>query len=92
MQIDKPDDDYFLYETQSSEVFVAPGVRLEVRGASTSSTVERAPLRRSSFLSRRPRIHPRSLVGMALIGAAAIASVLLARAAMKRRAKPWYRM
>lgn len=93
MQIDKPDGDdqpFASHTTTARELFVEPAAPLPPEPPQplfdrTSGAMPRMSERRGL------RIHPRSLLGIALIGGATIGAMLLGRAAMKRGTKVWYR-
>jgi|GEM_PF-49241 len=93
MQIDKPDADEPLasHTTKARELFVEPAAPLPPEPPQplfdqTSGAMPRVTERRAGS-----RVHPRSLLGMALIGGATLGAMLLGRSVMKRRTRLWYR-
>ena len=93
MQIDKPDGDepFASHTVTARELFVEPASPLPPEPPQplfgrTGGTMPHVSGGRS-----RSRIHPRSLLGMAVIGGATIGAMLIGRAVMKRSTKVWYR-
>ena len=92
MQIDKPDGDelFSSHTTTARELFVEPAAPLPPEPPQPLFNQSGGMMPRVLERAGR-RIHPRSLLGMALIGGATIGAMLLGRTVMKRRTKIWYR-
>jgi tryptophan-rich sensory protein len=97
MQIDKPEgDEPFASPSRSHsvtarELFVEPASPLPPEPPQALFNQTRGNMPRASELRSRLGVHPRSLLGMALIGGATIGALLLGRSVMKRSTRVWYR-
>lgn len=96
MQIDKPDGDELLFGSMPREVtarqsFVEPAAPLPPEPPQPLFDRSRGTMPRSIERRSGTRIHPRSLLGLALIGGATLAAGLIGRAVVNRGVKVWYR-